>query len=113
MTSTLTDREVVLRAIDILKKGWCKHYIAIDCTGGLTNELSVGAVAWCALGAIGKALCNPDASTPFPDNRVMNIQHRFQCIYNTCLSDFNDGESSVEPVIARLRDFASKLEISP
>ena len=98
----MLDKELVLQAAEQIKKGWCQINLAQDKDGLSISPYDPSAVKWCVIGAMMK----------ISQNRLQRrrLSEKFLEFYSEYLSSYNICQTTVEPVIERLKEFALKLE---
>jgi hypothetical protein len=87
--------DLLIRARGLLERGWCRGAHARNLIGFKVSPYSRHATAWCASGALyAAALIASDL-----DRRRANIR-LIAAIEGEYLTDFNDRQRTVEPVLA-------------
>jgi hypothetical protein len=85
---------LLVRARGFLEHGWCRHTSARNFFGMSVSAYSRWATAWCANGALRAARLTASDLV----RRRAGI--RLTAAIGGCLSDFNDAQETVEPVLA-------------
>lgn len=117
---SMTNKEIALKyipgTIEILKTGWTKENTAKDRFGRPISPESPYAVCWCLIGAMAK---RSGKRTIYENIKEYIFEKTIGLGFNSdnafrvgALSNFNDAQDSVEPIIALLEYVISPEDIS-
>lgn len=92
-------QQYIDRAIELIKKGWCKHAIARDDDGEDCDATCAGASHWCLIGALHRAHFDLGGSLEMED-LYGHVAEEIPLVYGLALGLFNDApDTNKEDVI--------------
>lgn len=108
--------ELLEKAKEIMKQGWCVDHVAIDKAGNHVQDVtSPKAVKWCVYGAMMKAEGNDGYSAaPLTDKAVIELNKDLPPGYDGWtrhIINFNNEQKSVEPVLAQVDKTLARLTL--
>ena len=100
------EKEILLEAAKLIRKGWCKEVTAKDNLGEPTHPWSAQAIRFCAMGAIQRACFNKGG---FSDKPLYARVRRY--IGEESIADWNDSiGQSAENVVKTLEKVAESYD---
>jgi hypothetical protein len=90
----------LIRARGFVERGWCRGAEARDADGNSVRPRDDRAIAWCAYGALVKAVVPPSMMCAGIGDGHPVYRRFVDAIDGENIGDFNDRQETVQPVLA-------------